>query len=155
MLSDLKDKLGGWRKDATAAQVGKLRMAKGGAVPTAAHPTEVVVEKVEAVPVGKRRGAPEGKMSHPVLFAKGGTVEADDEAAHDEGKAGSGTRGAGEPDEADRAEYEGKDAVDDDFPGASDDDESDIEVEKAVEADTHESTGDESFDELLKRLRRG
>lgn len=130
LLSDLKDRLGGWRKDATAKQVSKLR--EGHAKPVAAIEIEKVVEQ-------------------PHGFAKGGTVE---ELEHGEGKAGPGTRGAGDPTERDEAEYEGKDAVDNDFPGPSDDDESDIEVEKAVEKDSDEPA-EESFEALLKRLQRG
>lgn len=138
LLTDLKEKLGGWRKDATAAQVGKIRMAGGGKVP-------------------ERRGEPEGKMSHPVLFAKGGTVEEGDDVP-DEGKAGPGTRGIGEPTEEDRAEFEGDAGVDNDFPGSSDDDESDIAVEKDVQAaskaEGNESEG-EDFEAMMKRLLRG
>lgn len=126
LLSDLKEKLGGWRKDATAAQVGKIRAgAKPPVAPVAA-------------------------------FAKGGTVEEGDDVP-DEGKAGPGTRGIGEPTEDDRAEFEDDAGVDNDFPGASDDDDSDLAVEKAVQAaskDGNESEG-EDFEAMMKRLLRG
>lgn len=126
-MTDLKEKLGGWRKDATAAQVGKIRAgAKSPAAPVAA-------------------------------FAKGGTVEEGDDVP-DEGKAGPGTRGIGEPTEEDRAEFEGDAGVDNDFPGSSDDDESDIAVEKDVQAaskaEGNESEG-EDFEAMMKRLLRG
>lgn len=127
LLTDLKEKLGGWRKDATAAQVGKIRAGS----------------KLPVAPVA--------------AFAKGGTVEEGDDVP-DEGKAGPGTRGIGEPTEEDRAEFEGDAGVDNDFPGASDDNESDLAVEKDVQHES-ESKGNESegedFAAMMKRLLRG
>jgi hypothetical protein len=115
LLSDLKEKLGGWRKDATGKQVAKMRIADGGKVP-------------------ERRGEPEGKMQHPVPFAEGGVVESDEEGTDESEPVKAGSDQSVD-EQADLAEQEADEAE-----GVAGDEEDD--EDKASRSRSSESLSD-------------